>query len=193
MHSIFQYQELSDTTKLRKKKGDWKRMSRADLLSRTQTILCWGFILGLIALISWAGIEIMDAIYKKDKDLEDIVAVSLLLSIILWIFPMIFTLFSRYLEEYSVRHRHYTDLSRTIILVLVLLGAVVIKHIKQANDKNDQDQTNDEDGIANNDKMSICWENQVGAQMYQLLLFYLIILVILPLIFETLQGFFYRG
>ena len=168
-------------------------MSRADLLSRTQAILCWGFILGLIALISWAGIEIMDAIYSKDKDLEDIVAVSLLLSIILWLFPMIFTLFSRYLEEYSVRHRHYTDLSRTIILVLVLLGAVVIKHIKQANDKNDQDRTNDENGIATNDKMSICWENQVGAQMYQLLLFYLIILVILPLIFETLQAFLYQG
>ena len=106
---------------------------------------------------------------------------------------MVFTLFSRYLEEYNVRQRNYTDLSRTIILALVLLGAIVIKHIQQANDKEDTDGNNNNNATENNTTMSICWENQVGEQMYQLLLLYFFILVILPLLFETVQGFLYRG
>ena len=106
---------------------------------------------------------------------------------------MIFTLFSRYLEEYSVRQRNYTDLSRTIILALVLLGAIVIKHIQQANGIEDKDGNNNNNAARSNNTMSICWENQVGEQMYQLLLFYFFILVILSLLFETAQGFLYRG
>ena len=95
---------------------------------------------------------------------------------------MIFSLFSRYLEEYNARQRNYTDLFRTFILAMVLLGAVVIKHLKKASK-----------GDANDDNNTItCWENQVGEQMYQLLILFFIILVVWSLLFETIQGLVYR-
>ena len=125
----------------------------------------------------------LEFIYTKEDKIEETeiglqMAVSLLISIILWIFPLLFTLFSRYLEEYNVRQRNYTDLARTFILELVLLGAVTIKYIKKASTIDDTD---------------LCWENKVGEQMYQLLVMFLLVLVILPFLFETVQGLLFRG
>ena len=125
----------------------------------------------------------LEFIYTKEDKIEETeiglqMAVSLLISIILWIFPFLFTLFSRYLEEYNVRQRNYTDLARTFILELVLLGAVTIKYIKKASTIDDTD---------------LCWENKVGEQMYQLLVMFLLVLVILPFLFETVQGLLFRG
>ena len=179
--TFFKLQELIQTTEGRKKKDEVKRISKIEVLSWTQNILCWGFILGIISAISWATVEILDIIYHKEELFEDInfgmqMSVSLGLSLVLWLLPMIFTLFSRYLEEYSVLRRNYTDLSRIFLLETVLLLTIAIKHISKASQ----------------DRVTTCWENEIGQQMYQLLVLFGIILVIMPLLLETVQGLVYQ-
>ena len=116
-----------------------------------------------------------------------------MISVILWIFPNIFTLFSRYLEEYNDRQRNYTDLTRAFLLESVLLGAVVIKNVKRSNQINDEVNLTSLKDYSQNSTGEICWENQVGEQMYELLILFVVILVLIPLLFETIQGLIYQG
>ena len=154
--------------------------------------------MGVIGLISWAAVVILDEFYENRDEIESKnvglqVIVSLMISVILWIFPNIFTLFSRYLEEYNDRQRNYTDLTRAFLLESVLLGAVVIKNVKRSNQINDEVNLTSLKDYSQNSTGEICWENQVGEQMYELLILFLVILVLIPLLFETIQGLIYQG
>ena len=108
--------------------------------------------------------------------------VSLILSFVLWILPIVFSMFLRDVREYDVRTKNYIELSRTFILAFVLLAVVIMKHVKKTI------QTQNEPK-----EMETCWENQVGEQMYQLLVLFFVILVILPFLVETIQGLVCRG
>jgi len=77
--------------------------------------------------------------------------------------------------------KNYIELSRTFILAFVLLAVVIIKHLETVSN-------NSKEGAEMN-----CWENQVGEQMYQLLVLFIIILVVLPFLVETIQGIVCRG
>ena len=141
---------------------------------------------------------ILDEFYEKRDEIESKniglqVIVSLMISVILWIFPNIFTYFSRYLEEYNDRQRNYTDLTRAFLLESVLLGAVVIKNVKRSNEINDEVNLTTLKDYSPNSTGDICWENQVGEQMYELLILFVVILVLIPLLFETIQGLIYQG
>ena len=141
---------------------------------------------------------ILDEFYEKRDEIESKniglqVIVSLMISVILWIFPNIFTYFSRYLEEYNDRQRNYTDLTRAFLLESVLLGAVVIKNVKRSNEINDEVNLTTLKDYSPNSTGDICWENQVGEQMYELLILFVVILVLVPLLFETIQGLIYQG
>ena len=195
---LFEIQESIQQLDSTKKKEAGKKCSKVDALSWTVTLGCWGFILGVIGLISWAAVVILDEFYENRDEIESKnvglqVIVSLMISVILWIFPNIFTLFSRYLEEYNDRQRNYTDLTRAFLLESVLLGAVVIKNVKRSNQINDEVNLTTLKDYSQNSTGEICWENQVGEQMYELLILFLVILVLIPLLFETIQGLVYQG
>lgn len=138
-------------------------------------------------LISWGAIHLLDSIIGQEEESTDgfdtLMEVSLILTFMLWFLPIIFGMFLRDVMEYDVRTKNYVELSRTFILAFVLLAVVIIKHIITAstNMKNDEYEK------------EICWENQVGEQMYQLLILFFIILVILPFLLETIQGIICRG
>ena len=197
-YTLFYVQESIQQLDSTKKKEAGKKCSKVDALSWTVTFGCWGFILGVIGLISWAAVVILDEFYENRDEIESKnvglqVIVSLMISVILWIFPNIFTLFSRYLEEYNERQRNYTDLTRAFLLESVLLGAVVIKNVKRSNQINDEVNLTTLKDYSQNSTGEICWENQVGEQMYELLILFVVILVLIPLLFETIQGLIYQG
>ena len=183
----FAKQELNESTEVKKKKDAQKGISKVDVLSWILAIFCWTVFLVATGLISWGAIYLLDNIINPEEESADnfdtLMEVSLILTFMLWFLPIIFGMFLRDVREYDVRTKNYVELSRTFILAFVLLAVVIIKHIITAstNMKNDEYEK------------EICWENQVGEQMYQLLILFFIILVILPFLLETIQGIICRG
>ena len=171
---------------VKKKKDAQKGLSKIDVLSWTLAIFCWTVFLVSIGLISWGALELLDTIIgeesAQDVKFDTLMEVSLILSFVLWILPIVFSIFLRDVREYDVRTKNYIELSRTFILAFVLLAVVIMKHVKKTR------QTQKEPK-----KMETCWENQVGEQMYQLLVLFFVILVILPFLVETIQGLVCRG
>ena len=130
----------------------------------------------------------MDDIINNEDDsaerFDTFMEVSLILTFMLWILPIIFSIFLRDVREYDVRSKNYIELARTFILAFVLLAVVIIKHIKTVSENNKNKEGK---------KVIDCWENQVGEQMYQLLVLFFIILVCLPFLIETIQGIISRA
>ena len=176
-------QELNESTEVKKKKDAQKGISKVDVLSWILAIFCWTVFLVATGLISWGAIYLLDNIINPEEESADsfdtLMEVSLILTFMLWFLPIIFGMFLRDVMEYDVRTKNYVELSRTFILAFVLLAVVIIKHITKAS--------------TNNENKVDCWENQVGEQMYQLLVLFFIILVILPFLLETIQGIICRG
>ena len=183
LNFLFANQELNESTEVKKKKDAQKGISKVDLLSWILAIFCWTVFLVATGLISWGAIYLLDKIVGQEEESADsfdtLMEVSLILTFMLWFLPILFSMFLRDVREYDARTKNYVDLSRTFILAFVLLAVVIIKHITKAS--------------TNNKNKVDCWENQVGEQMYQLLVLFFIILVILPFLLETMQGIICRG
>ena len=192
---------MIESTDVKKKKDSQKGISKVDVLKWILAIFCWTVFLVATGLISWGAIELLDNIIGNDENttekfdtlmevsndenttdkFDTLMEVSLILTFTLWILPMIFSVFLRDVREYDVRTKNYIELSRTFILAFVLLAVVIIKHLETVSN-------NSKEGTEMN-----CWENQVGEQMYQLLILFIIILVVLPFLVETIQGIVCRG
>ena len=184
-YQIFEHKELIESTDVKKKKDSRKRISKVDVLKWILAIFCWTVFLVATGLISWGAIELLEDIIGNEDDTKEkfdtLMEVSLILTFTLWMLPMIFSVFLRDVREYDVRTKNYIELSRTFILAFVLLAVVIIKHLETVSN-------NSKEGTEMN-----CWENQVGEQMYQLLVLFIIILVVLPFLVETIQGIVCRG
>ena len=184
-YQIFEHKELIESTDVKKKKDSRKRISKVEVLKWILAIFCWTVFLVATGLISWGAIELLEDIIGNEEDTKEkfdtLMEVSLILTFTLWILPMIFSIFLRDVREYDVRTKNYIELSRTFILAFVLLAVVIIKHLETVSN-------NSKEGKGMN-----CWENQVGEQMYQLLVLFIILLVVLPFLVETIQGIVCRG
>ena len=179
---------LKDLVHTKRRKGEKTKLSTTDILSVSLKIGSWIFILGLVALISWSAIKVLDILFEKfhSTELQDIsfwlqMSISLGTSAVLWLLPLVFTILSKYLEDYgnNIQLRKYTDLFRIFILETAVLVTVVMKYILH-------DISDVENGRPN-----YCWENEIGQEMYRLLVLFFIILVLVLFLFETCYNFAY--
>ena len=127
-----------DYTGTKRRKGEKAKISSIDVLSVSLKIGSWIFILGLVALISWSAIKILDVLFEKfhSAELQDIsfwlqMSISLGASAVLWLLPLVFTILSKYLEDYgnNIQLRKYTDLFRIFILETAVIVTVVMKKL----------------------------------------------------------------
>ena len=98
---------------------------------------------------------------------------AFIVSMMVFVLPLVFGLFSRYVETYyNARHRNYADLIRSFLLIVVVLAMVVYCYFH-----------NDYDGS--------CWENDLGQEIYRFNVFFPLCLVLQPFIMESIYGLVY--
>ena len=98
---------------------------------------------------------------------------AFIISMMVFALPLVFGLFSRYVETYSkARHRNYADLIRSFLLILVVLAMVIYTYFHHGH-------------------QGSCWENDFGQEIYRFNILFPLCLVLLPFLIESLYGVIY--
>ena len=98
---------------------------------------------------------------------------AFIVSMIVFALPLVFGLFSRYVETYSnARHRNYVDLIRSFLLIIVVMAMVIYSYFHK-------------------DHEGSCWENDLGQEIYRFNVFFPLCLVLQPFIVESIYGLIY--
>ncbi|XP_043197224.1 transmembrane channel-like protein 7 isoform X2 [Amphibalanus amphitrite] len=137
-----------------------RRAQLYTVLGRLASNLLVVAVLGAVAVLTW-NVMGMDATLGPDGSFISLLGSAIMISASMALFPMLFQ-FLGMLENFKhPRALMFITLIRMVVMAIIILGTIVIYWVQQVNNR-----STDTDSGARDE----CWENEVGSELYQLMI-----------------------
>ncbi|XP_037074678.1 transmembrane channel-like protein 6 isoform X2 [Pollicipes pollicipes] len=153
-----------------------RRASLYTALGRTASNLLVLGVLAAISALTWLVMS-MDASEGQEGNTISLLASALMISSSMALFPLLFQLLGQ-LENFThARALMFITLIRMVVMAIIILGTIVIYWVHKVNT-----EAADKSRVRQR-----CWEDQVGSELYQLMLVDLIFTLVVEIGLEGVR------